>query len=823
VAYVTAGGSVSVEYKKTTGVSALDEGHYDLVAANAFGVATGPLERVEVFTRPRFVQTPGKAIVEDVVALSAGEAVFRVSAVGSGTLKYQWYRSPSATGGFEKYSDASGSDTSTLTVSGAALVDGSRYYAEVTSVSLVSGATLWSGSSNIAKLRVADKSGLLSVQGVRLNGGLAGVSGALSLVGGNTLYASAAAVNPGSLKLSYQWRRNGENLAGGAGTVGAVVAGGSEFALSYALPARMDASSDGVYDVIVDNGAGVAVSPSISVTLDPKIIAVDIPRMVNPSEAVKLSATVAGTLTSYNYKWIRDGVVERSDTVAGGLPFTIEYTGTLVAGSYQLRVGPTDAMYVESAPVKVSVAAAAAIVTQPVEPARVGAGGTFTLGVEATGDSLKYQWSRDGAAIAAVDGGTSAVLTRTGAENLAGAYQVKVWNDFSMALSNVVNVSVSTELGVDVLAPEPVDIGGSANLIANASGPGKLSYQWSRGGVEIAGGTAETLRLSPVTAADRGEYRVRVTSSEGAVVTGTVTSLPVTLAVRDVPRILVAPLSRTVQASGTASVSFKVVAESREGNPLTYTWREEGVAGTLSATGSQSVSTLNVAVGATAGAVRYYSVTVSSGNSVNSGSITLTARLSVLGSGSSETKGSTAGSEGVSAHTGWWVYWVKATSKSTGAVRNGYYALERELKAGESSVTPKRAVWVWEAGSAGASVYPSDRWDAGDQSVMDGVASERGEFSVLASRAVAGGTYQAVDYAIAGRVEEEGEASLYGAPDLAEGVYAAGANEFTVELGWDMEQVYILDLIKTQDSALLLDEVEAALKAALADALINGD
>ncbi len=47
-------------------------------------------------------------------------------------------------------------------------------------------------------------------------------------------------------------------------------------------------------------------------------------------------------------------------------------------------------------------------------------------------------------------------------------------------------------------------------------------------------------------------------------------------------------------------------------------------------------------------------------------------------------------------------------------------------------------------------------------------------------------------------------------------------NEFTVELGWDMEQVYLLDLIKTQDSALL-DEVEAALKKALGDALISGD
>jgi hypothetical protein len=242
VAYVTAGGSASVQYKKTTGVSALDEGHYDLVAANAFGVATGPLERVEVFVRPRFVETPGKANVEDVVALSGSEAVFRVSAVGSGTLKYQWYRSASATGGFVEYPNASGSDTSSLTVTGADVADESRYYVKVTSVSLVTGTTLSSGSSSIAKLRVSDKSGLLSVGGVRLNGGAEAGSAALSLVGGNTMYATAQAVNPGSLKLAYQWRRNGENLAGGAGTVGAVVAGGSEFALAYALPARLDAS-----------------------------------------------------------------------------------------------------------------------------------------------------------------------------------------------------------------------------------------------------------------------------------------------------------------------------------------------------------------------------------------------------------------------------------------------------------------------------------------------------------------------------------------------------------------------------------------------------
>jgi hypothetical protein len=79
-----------------------------------------------------------------------------------------------------------------------------------------------------------------------------------------------------------------------------------------------------------------------------------------------------------------------------------------------------------------------------------------------------------------------------------------------------------------------------------------------------------------------------------------------------------------------------------------------------------------------------------------------------------------------------------------------------------------------------------------------------------------------VDYAIAGRLEQEGEASLYGAPDLVEGVYSAGVNEFTVELSWDMEQVYRLDLINTQDS-VLLNEVEDALKKALEDSLIDRD
>jgi hypothetical protein len=161
------------------------------------------------------------------------------------------------------------------------------------------------------------------------------------------------------------------------------------------------------------------------------------------------------------------------------------------------------------------------------------------------------------------------------------------------------------------------------------------------------------------------------------------------------------------------------------------------------------------------------------------------------------------------------VYWVKA-KKSDGSSRNGYYALERAYSGGV--VTPKRALWVWQLQdlNALANTYPKDDWLEGDQSVVDAVASERAEFSALASRIASG------DYAIAGRLEEEGEGTLYGAPDFVEGVYTEGTGqsmvEYTVELSWDMEQVYRMDVLGSD-----LPSVTTELQKALRDVLLNID
>jgi hypothetical protein len=823
VVYLAAQGSVLVQYTSDKTVPD-DEGFYDLVATNAFGSTAGSLVWVDVFTKPRFLDSPN---VQDVVVLSGESVVFRVNGLGSGNLSYQWYGKGPADANFSRLGEPSAE--SFLTVSGSASLsdDGSQYRVELSSISTATGSLLVSGSSQIATLRVAAKAAL-KLGPLKLNNNDSGV---LSLKGANTLVCVGSlgkAVASASSVLAYRWQRNGEQILGGTLSV---PQGATEFSVSYNLPASLNNNSDGAYQLIVDSGADVAVSPSMDLVLDPKILSVDIPRTINPSDPVKFSAVVSGAKSSYRYAWYRDGAPVNSGTLSGSPPHRVEYaipasenTGTRLAGVYQLRVGPSVTEYLESTPVLVSVAKAAAITLQPAVPSRVGESGAFTLRVGASGDNLRYQWSRDGVML---DGATAQTLTRTGKGNLDGAYQVKVWNEFSAVLSKVVNVVVSADLRARILDPEPVDIGRSANLIADAAGPGQLSYQWYRGGSKITGATSETLRLSPVRSADRADYRVEVTARDGAVILASTLSSAVSLAVRDVPRILVSPLSRIVKA-GTLSVAFTVVAESREGRPLTYTW--SGPTGVpLNVSGSLNASTVKISgtngVGLDAAGV--YSVTVSSGNSVDSGSVTVSARLTVLNAGTVEMNPVTAGSDGVSVHTSWWVYWVRATNKESGAVRNGYYALQRELNG--KVVTPKQAVWVWEPVSADITLQdssPDDVWsnDQGDeQFVIDAAASDSGEFSVLASRHGNGGDYQALGYAISGRLEEEGDGSLYGAPDFVEGSYTTGSGEFIVELNWDMEQVYQMDVLNADGTALQSDAVRKGLRKALETISINID
>ena len=92
-----------------------------------------------------------------------------------------------------------------------------------------------------------------------------------------------------------------------------------------------------------------------------------------------------------------------------------------------------------------------------------------------------------------------------------------------------------------------------------ASGTAPLAYQWRKGGVNltnggrVSGATSATLTIGNVEAGDAGSYDVIVSNSAGSV-----TSNAATLTVSAPPVVTVRPVSRTVSAGGSTSLTATV-------------------------------------------------------------------------------------------------------------------------------------------------------------------------------------------------------------------------------------------------------------------------
>jgi hypothetical protein len=405
----------------------------------------------------------------------------------------------------------------------------------------------------------------------------------------------------------------------------------------------------------------------------------------------------------------------------------------------------------------------------------------------------------------------SAVLTASA----VGSYQVLVSNAFSSQLSNLVSVVAPGALEVAVPEPGAVPAGGVVNLVANVTGATEgRTYQWfkSSGSVRsaITGATSDAFKISPVQMSDAADYSVEVTAKSASGGTLTAVSNPVTLTVKSLPTIVVPLASRTVQSG---SVTFRVVAKpgpQRSASDLRYRWLKDG----------QSISGDGSSITAAQSGV--YTVKVFDAGTPDdfaASKATLTIRSS--NGGLEATAGST-GSDAV--HTAWWVYWVKA-SNATGS-RKGYYALERKLENGV--VTAGRSVWVLASESVDdPDKLPGVSWstldpDVTEHRVVDAEASDRSEFSVLASKTTGPA------FTLSGRLEAGGDAALYGAADVVAGLYEGWkegtnpAEDFDVELLWDNERTLQLGILGAS-SGLGDTVIEDTLRAELLEILLQGD
>ncbi|MGH7749951.1 MAG: immunoglobulin domain-containing protein, partial [Candidatus Dormibacteria bacterium] len=199
----------------------------------------------------------------------------------------------------------------------------------------------------------------------------------------------------GTAPLSYQWQKNGANIAGATGT-------------SYTTPVTVITDSGSTFDAVVTNTAGSVTSNAATLTVTSATVAPTITTQpVNQTVIAGQTATftvVAGGTAPLSYQWQKNGA---NIAGAAGTSYTTPVTVITDSGSTFDVVVTNTAGSVTSNAAALTVNAATVaptITTQPVNQT-VTAGQTATFTVVAGGTApLSYQWQKNGANIAGATG-----------------------------------------------------------------------------------------------------------------------------------------------------------------------------------------------------------------------------------------------------------------------------------------------------------------------------------------------------------------------------------------------------------------------------------
>ncbi|HWX21374.1 MAG TPA: immunoglobulin domain-containing protein [Candidatus Binatia bacterium] len=505
-----------------TNVQSANGGNYTVVASNSLNAAVSMIATLTVLSAPNITTQP-----QSLTNIVGTTASFSVLAGGALPLGYQWQLNGAAIGG---------ATDPGLLLTNLQPTDAGNYTVAITNVA---GAV----TSAVATLTVWVPPAI-STQPAGFSAGV-----------GSNLTLSVAAT--GTLPLAYQWRLNGANISGAAG---------SSFTRTNAQCAHA-----GNYDLVVGNVAGNITSSVAAVTLvaPPGISIPPVNQSVGQGQNATLNVLATnqcgGGLT---YQWRFGG-----GNISGATDGSYVRTNAqcVDAGNYDIVV-TTLGGSITSSIAAVTVIAPPAISTPPSDQT-VAQGQNVTLSALATnqcGGGLTYQWRLNSLNI---PGATATNYTRT---NLlcadAGNYDVVATTLGGSATSSVAVVTVVAPPGISVppgiqTVAQGQDV--TLTVLATNQCGGGLAYQWRFGGGNISGATGTSYTRTNAQCADAGGYDVVVTTLAGGI-----TSSVAGVTVVAPPGVSIPPASQTV-TQGQAT-TFTVLAANQCGGGLTYQWRFNG-------------------------------------------------------------------------------------------------------------------------------------------------------------------------------------------------------------------------------------------------------
>ncbi len=267
---------------------------------------------------------------------------------------------------------------------------------------------------------------------------------------------------------TYQWRKNGDPIAGATNEIFSIAA------------VTLDDAGD--FSVVATNSGGSITSDiaTLTVTSGPRITAQPTAQSVAQGASASFSVAASGS-PAPTYQWRKDGLAIPGATAAG---YTIATVSDSDVGDYSVFVRNSEGSVTSAAVALVIQSDPPAVAAHPESQSVIpGAGATFIVDT-GDGSGLSFQWFRDGDALA---GATNPILNL---ENIRvvdeGDYSVRVSNSSGTVTSEVASLSVlasgfsrlinlSTRTRIEpgaVLIPGfAVEGSGQASLLARAVGP----------------------------------------------------------------------------------------------------------------------------------------------------------------------------------------------------------------------------------------------------------------------------------------------------------------------------------------------------------------
>jgi hypothetical protein len=456
----------------------------------------------------------------------AGQSVtFSVNAGVTTGVTYQWRK-----GG----SNISGANSSSYTIASTVAGDAGSYDV------IVSGTCTPSITSSAATLTI-NALPTISAQPVASQ----------AICEGSAANFSVTATGTG---LTYQWKKDGIDISGAN-------------ASTYSIPTT-STSSAGTYTVVVSGTCSPSVTSSASVLTireQPEIIAGPSSQTVCAGQSVTFSVN-AGVTTGVTYQWRKGG---SNISGATSSSYTIASTVAGDAGSYDVVVSGTCTPPVTSSAATLTINALPAITAQPVASQAICEGSAANFSVTATGTGLIYQWKKNGVDIVGANASTYSIpVTSTSS---AGTYTVVVSGTCSPSVTSAASVLTIQEQPEIITGPvsQTVCVGQSVTFSVSAGATTGVTYQWRKGGSNIAGANSSTYTIASAVAGDAGSYDVIV----GGTCTPAVTSSAATLTVNTLPAITAQPVASQAICEGSPA-SFSVTAT---GTGITYQWKKNGV------------------------------------------------------------------------------------------------------------------------------------------------------------------------------------------------------------------------------------------------------